>query len=78
MSIEQIRQFEASARKLYAVEALHQQGLLTDQDMATIAEAAVEIQAGRLTIAATVRWLNSKEGVHLSNSSVRNYLLSLS
>lgn len=78
MSIEEIRQFEASSRKLYAVEVLHQQGLLTDQDMATVAEAAAEIRAGRLTIAATVRWLNSKEGVHVSDSSVRNYLLSLS
>ena len=78
MSLDEIRKFQTSQRKPYAVETFHQQGLLTDDDMQTIRDAHKEIQAGRLTIAAMTRWLNSKNGVRVSDSSVRNYLLSLS
>lgn len=78
MSIDDIRHFELQEKKLFLIDVLHRQGVLSDDDMDTLRQAAPEAAQGRLTYAAVARWLNSKDGVHVSPSTVRNYLHSLS
>ena len=76
MGLDEVYRFMHDGRKLTAVDRLYQQGVLTDEHMTTLREAAAAYHNGEITLAAITRWVNSKDGVMLSPTSVRNWVLS--
>lgn len=75
MSIDDIKRFVAPSPRIHHVDLLIEQGALSDDDVATLREAVDAVRARDVTISAVWRWLNSKDGVAVSQSAVRNWLL---
>jgi hypothetical protein len=74
MSIDEIKQFAIRPTKLHLIDVLIEQRTISPENAATLREAADAVKTKEVTIAAVARWLNSKEGVSISEAAVRNWL----
>ena len=74
MGLDDVKRFMSDASKEHLIDTLIRQGVVTSDDAVTLREAVGAWRSGELTMAAVSRWLNSKDGVSVSDAAVRNWL----
>jgi hypothetical protein len=74
VSLDDIKQFVTVATKQHLIDLMIAQQTISTDDVATLREAVDGVRNGEVTIAAVARWLNSKDGVSISDAAVRNWL----
>jgi len=74
VSLDEIKRFATGTTKQHLIDVIIEQGTISPEDVETLREAVVGVRTKEVTIAAVARWINSKEGVSISEAAVRNWL----